>query len=369
MSKSRRVRLGVAAVTSGRFILVDPAYLPDWIGKGGQVDDAACTDVEVTGPDAVRLGTLLDRQWDPRFFYDVPNASVPDLLADLERLRVEAKLSATVTAAAGPMSYRDRVEHALAHGGGVGEVTFDGASAMVGRCDPHQGVVVDAEPVSDDVDARLRTVALTFAVVGADAPRDEDRIVVGVDSGCLLLADLDQISGWTDADFAGASERLRKSSSNAVSVTYAGGEALMFATTWGDGAFQLHVRFAPAEKSVTVQVELGTPAREKLLGQVEYLATKFALVSRKITDDGEPVRFMYRERPDNESDGGWRAFSGTEDDAYNDNPENVSVVRLEKLAELDTQVASLLCEPEGSVFERRPEDEGFKVVTDWSPPS
>ena len=35
-----------------------------------------------------------------------------------------------------------------------------------------------------------------------------------------------------------------------------------------------------------------------------------------ITCDGEPVRFMYREPPDNEVDSGWRFTSGLETDQY-----------------------------------------------------
>lgn len=33
-----------------------------------------------------------------------------------------------------------------------------------------------------------------------------------------------------------------------------------------------------------------------------------------ITVEGKPVRFMYREAPDNEIDSGWRFMTGYEDD-------------------------------------------------------
>lgn len=54
--------------------------------------------------------------------------------------------------------------------------------------------------------------------------------------------------------------------------------------------------------------------------------------SDRITVDGLPVGYMYREIPDGESpfgeyDSGWRFFAGDEDDEYANNPENLDIYR------------------------------------------
>jgi hypothetical protein len=92
-----------------------------------------------------------------------------------------------------------------------------------------------------------------------------------------------------------------------------------------------------------------------------------ALVSKKVTEDGEPVRFLYREAPDNAQDSGWRMFSGYEDEDYNEDAENIAVVPLSDFARRDERVDALLDEPVGSVFERTPGKEEFERVTDWRP--
>ena len=55
--------------------------------------------------------------------------------------------------------------------------------------------------------------------------------------------------------------------------------------------------------------------------------------SDRITVDGLPVGYMYREIPDGESpfgeyDSGWRFFAGDEDDEYANNPENLDIYSL-----------------------------------------
>src|ERR1051325_11244726 len=44
--------------------------------------------------------------------------------------------------------------------------------------------------------------------------------------------------------------------------------------------------------------------------------TKGAFVSNRVLEDGQPVRFLYREPPDCEEDSGWRMFAGDEDEKY-----------------------------------------------------
>jgi hypothetical protein len=89
------------------------------------------------------------------------------------------------------------------------------------------------------------------------------------------------------------------------------------------------------------------------------------IATDKITVDGYPVRFMYREAPDNDVDSGWRFMSGFEDDAYMDDPSTIYDVNT--IANYDPAIIEFLEAPEGSAFERTPESERFLAVTDWAP--
>jgi hypothetical protein len=87
-----------------------------------------------------------------------------------------------------------------------------------------------------------------------------------------------------------------------------------------------------------------------------------------VVDDGEPVRFMYRQAADRTDDSGWRMFCGLEGDEYNQDSKNIVLVPLTEFAKRDKRVDVLLDEPVGSVFERLPGENEFKRVTDWQPP-
>jgi hypothetical protein len=78
----------------------------------------------------------------------------------------------------------------------------------------------------------------------------------------------------------------------------------------------------------------------------------------KITVEGAPVGFMYREDPDNDIDSGWRFLAGTESEEYMDNPDNHAIYDVNTIANYDPDIVPLLDAPSGSVFERV-EGEGF----------
>ncbi len=84
----------------------------------------------------------------------------------------------------------------------------------------------------------------------------------------------------------------------------------------------------------------------------------------RITVDGEPVRYMYREAPDNDVDSGWRFLAGTEDQAYLDDSANIGLYDVNTIANYDPAIIPLLDALEGSAFERRIEDGEFVPVED-----
>ena len=92
------------------------------------------------------------------------------------------------------------------------------------------------------------------------------------------------------------------------------------------------------------------------------------IATDKITVEGLPVRFMYREPPDNDVDSGWRFMSGFESDDYMDDPENHAVYDVNTVANYDPSIIPLLDSPIGSAFEKPDGHDEFVRVADWQPP-
>jgi hypothetical protein len=92
-----------------------------------------------------------------------------------------------------------------------------------------------------------------------------------------------------------------------------------------------------------------------------------AFVSELCFDEGECVRFLYRERPDRNEDSGWRMFTGHETDDYANDPKNTRLVDVGFMLDRDPSLLLPLKEAIGAVFERSTKDEPWKKVTDWSP--
>lgn len=76
------------------------------------------------------------------------------------------------------------------------------------------------------------------------------------------------------------------------------------------------------------------------------------VATNKITVDGLKVGFMYREDPEDEFDTGWRFYSGTEDDEYVENLENISIYDVNTIANFDRAIIPMLKKPIGSEWER-----------------
>ena len=87
--------------------------------------------------------------------------------------------------------------------------------------------------------------------------------------------------------------------------------------------------------------------------------------SKRVFQERRKVRFMYREMPDNENDSGWRFFSGTEDQAYSDEPANFAICALTTFAEIDPDVVGYLDTPAPCAFERAQDDKPFQESRDY----
>lgn len=81
-----------------------------------------------------------------------------------------------------------------------------------------------------------------------------------------------------------------------------------------------------------------------------------------ITVDGLRVGFMYREKPDFETDSGWRFFSGTETQDYADDSNNFQVYEVNTIANYDKAIIPYLKSPIGTELERKENSNEFVVV-------
>jgi hypothetical protein len=78
------------------------------------------------------------------------------------------------------------------------------------------------------------------------------------------------------------------------------------------------------------------------------------IASDRITVDGEMVGYMYRERPRNDLDSGWRFLAGDESDLYMADADNHAVYDVNTIANYDPSIVVFLDAPEGAAFARDP---------------
>lgn len=98
--------------------------------------------------------------------------------------------------------------------------------------------------------------------------------------------------------------------------------------------------------------------------QIKDIAVGYGgcIASDMITVDGLPVMYMYRERPRNDADSGWRFLSGQETDEYMQEAGHHSVYDVNTIANYDPTIVTFLDAPIGSEFEKEVEDSQFQKV-------
>lgn len=95
-----------------------------------------------------------------------------------------------------------------------------------------------------------------------------------------------------------------------------------------------------------------------------------ALMSRLVIDEKLPVRFMYKTVPEHLNDTGWRVFTGYEDELFlTEESVNMIPIPLDRLMQIDDSLAPLLHYNAGTVWERRPDAQGWERVYDYKIPS
>jgi hypothetical protein len=86
------------------------------------------------------------------------------------------------------------------------------------------------------------------------------------------------------------------------------------------------------------------------------------IATDKITVEGELVDYMIREEPRDPIDSGWQFFSGTEDQDYIDNPQNMAIYDVNTIANYDGAIIPYLHLPFGTQLERVRGTDRFQII-------
>ncbi|HEX3943931.1 MAG TPA: DUF2185 domain-containing protein [Rhizomicrobium sp.] len=89
-------------------------------------------------------------------------------------------------------------------------------------------------------------------------------------------------------------------------------------------------------------------------GEIRSLAPGHGscIASDRITVDGKPVGYMYREKPNDTLDSGWRFFAGDESEEYTGRPANFELYDVNTIANYEPAIVVLLNAPVGSAYMR-----------------
>lgn len=167
-------------------------------------------------------------------------------------------------------------------------------------------------------------------------------------------------------------QQVRVSPTASGMVEVGGAVLCGFMTSWGDGIYHVFRDLDADGRLVRVRIDLGSDETVKRMEAVEEryfgIFAQFAIVSRRVLDDGRPVGFLYREAPDNSVDSGWRVFAGDESRAYTNKAGNAQAVPLRELVDRDKALEEIFRTPAPCAFERRKPDKPFKPVEDFFDP-
>ena len=90
----------------------------------------------------------------------------------------------------------------------------------------------------------------------------------------------------------------------------------------------------------------------------------YCYASEMITVDGMPVGYMYREKPEDDDDSGWRFYSGAETEEYVEDVYHFMMFDLNYIANCDATIIPYLNSKVGTELERVEGTDKFQPVED-----
>jgi hypothetical protein len=420
------VLLGEVEVPSSILLVLDPGLGRFWRHDGDpssprKADPKHC-DLAIVGPDAVAAGKAYDRQFDPRYLFDV--VDVAQTRKRFAKFVKDKKLDARLEQLESRIPHLQRARLAVEIGGGAGVVSWNHLWAVaVAGLPAGQELRIEATPMPEgEFAGRWRSIDV---VIDANKAIAQSLPVQGVmvEHGQLICADLeafgefrmwepldgladyvfwgndaptiaekfqaprldDRHFGWINIPDAEApryfqpvqdwiesqkldagvdyrphcnleklNAQIRNTELESGQLDLAGARACGFRNRWGDGIFTVIRDLDAAGQLVRVRLDVGNEETQTRLRRVRLLHCG-AVVSRKILA-GEPIRFAERMEQGDPHDSGWVLTSGTESQAFMDDPENFLIVRLGALVERDPPLGKVLDAPVGSAFRRAKRD-------------
>src|SRR5262245_23799538 len=146
------VLLGEVEVPSGILLVLDPGLGRFWRHDGEprspRAADPTYEDLAIVGPDAVAAGKAYDRQFDPRYLYDV--GDVAATTKHFAKFVKDRKLRAHLEQLPRRIPHLERARLAVEVGGGAGVVQYNHLWAVaVGGLPAGRTLRVEATPMPE----------------------------------------------------------------------------------------------------------------------------------------------------------------------------------------------------------------------------
>jgi hypothetical protein len=143
--KRDRILLGHVSCHSGKILIIDMGLLKLWNNDSAPIINDGCAspntveaartakDFRIVGRDSIAAGKEFNRQYDPRFLYDIPGKFADKFSADFEEFAKSNHFDARLESVSPRITHRRRIDLALEHGKGIGVVQYNGLWAIA--CD------------------------------------------------------------------------------------------------------------------------------------------------------------------------------------------------------------------------------------------
>jgi hypothetical protein len=202
-------QLGSISCPSGVLVVLDGGLawmwshdraplLPEGLSIAATANSAV--DLAIGGPDALAAGVAFNRQSHPLYLYDISRASLETVVQAFDALVGDRKLTASLAPLAERIPHRRRIDLALDHGDGVGEVPFHGIWAVTARGIPPDrplAALGERMPAGPD-EGRWRRVWIELRDGRPAGTRRIGHVLV--DEARLMTVDADALGAWNDRD-------------------------------------------------------------------------------------------------------------------------------------------------------------------------
>jgi hypothetical protein len=193
------VLLGEVEVPSGILLVLDPGLGRFWRHDGEprspRKADPEQHDLAIVGPDAVAASKAYDRQFDPRYLFDVVDVAATE--KHFAQFVKDRKLDARLQRLPRRIPHLERARLAVEVGGGAGVVHYNHLWAVaVGGLPDGRALPIEATPMPEgEFGGRWRTIDV---VIDADAAVAQSLPVQGVmvEHGQLICADVEAFGAF-----------------------------------------------------------------------------------------------------------------------------------------------------------------------------